>query len=129
MPINENSKYTQLCQSSDPFVAAMTLAQAARDVANSLDNRITLSTALDYVARGELPNPKDYPDHRLDRVYNYISYIYDVEVRSAIIKSYEASLHCQHIQYVYNNVTDAYRQARIRVIINILWDKRPHKDY
>ena len=94
----------------------------------SLDNRIPSATALDYASINKLPNPKDYPDHRLDRVKNYISYIDDIEVTSAIISSYEQSLQKNNLVYDYKNVDDEPRQTRIRIIMNILWDNRPHKE-
>ena len=122
-----NPAYNQLNDIIGPYYATLELAQNAREITKSLDHRITDAEALDYAARGILPDPKDYPDHRLDRVKEYINYIDDIEIRSAIIASYEESLKHYHIVYVYNNVEDEPRKSRIRIIINILWDNRPHK--
>ena len=120
--------YKELALSLGPYLATMQIAKNAREIAHSLDNRITYSLAIDYAARGEVPDPKDYPDHRLDRVKNYISYVNDIEVRSAIIASYENSLAKNYLIYNYKNVEDEPRKARVRIIMNILWDKRPHKN-
>lgn len=122
-----NPAYNQLKESLGPFLATMQMAKEAREISNSLDNRITCSSALDFAARGMLPDPKDYPDHRLDRVKNYIDYVSDIEIKSAVIKSYEESLKLNNLSYVYNTVEDEPRKARIRIIMNILWDNRPHK--
>jgi len=128
MSLLYNPTYEELSQSLGPYVATIQIAQMAREITNSLGNRITDSEAISYAAKGELPNPKDYPDHRLDRVKNYISYIDDIEVKSAIVSSYEQSLQKNNLIYFYKNVDDEPRQARIRIIMNILWDNRPHKE-
>ena len=122
-----NPAYNQLNDTIGPFYATLQIAQEAREITGVLDNRITLSSAIDFAARGELPNPKDYPDHRLDRVKEYLTYVYDKGIQSAVIASYEQSLAKNHLIYDYMSVEDESRQARIRVIMNILWDKRPHK--
>ena len=122
-----NPAYNNLAESIGPYYATLEIADIAKEITSSLDNRITMSSALDFAARGILPNPKDYPDHRLDRVKDYISYIDDREIKSAIIDSYEESLKKFHLVYVYNSVNDEPRRSRIRIILNILWDNRPHK--
>ena len=122
-----NPVYNHLSESIGPYYATLELAQNARDITKSLEHRITTSSALDFAARGLIPDPKNYPDHRLDRVKNYIDYVSDIEVKSAIIASYEESLKYNNLKYLYMNVDDKPRQARIRIIMNILWDSRPHK--
>jgi hypothetical protein len=128
MSLIYNPEYNELSKSLGPFEAAMQVAKNAREIASSLDYRIPWATALDYAARGELPNPKDYPDHRLDRVKEYLTYVYDIEIKSAVIASYEESLAKNNLVYRYNVIEDEPRQARVRIIMNILWDKRPQKD-
>ena len=128
MSLVYNPHYQELCQQMNPYLAIMQMAEDTRNICSSLDNRITVSAALDYAAQGTVPNPKDYPDHRLDRVKDYLTGVIDPEIRYAVIKSYEASLYKDHLIYVYNNISDNPRQARVRVILNILWDKRPHKN-
>ena len=104
-----------------------TLFNIVREITASLDNRITVAEALDFAANGQIPDPKNYPDHRLDRVKDYISYISDKELKDAIICSYEESLKKYHLIYDYQNVDDEPRRSRLRIILNILWDNRPHK--
>lgn len=111
----------------NPYLAVVQVAKEARGISKSLDNRIPSATALDFAAKGQIPDPKDYPDHRLDRAKNYVVYIEDIEVRSAVVASYEASLARDNLVYDYMVVDDEPRQAKIRIIMNILWDKRPHK--
>ena len=112
----------------NPYLAVMEMAEDTRTICHYLDNRITVATALEYASQGKMPNPKDFPDHRLDRVREYLTYVNDIEIKSAVIKSYEYSLKQNDLIYDYNNVDDEPRQARVRIIMNILWDKRPHKN-
>ena len=128
MPLNYSPYYQELSTQTNPYVAAMQLAKEARAICNSLPNRITDSRALDFAARHELPDPKDFPDHRLDRVREYLLYVEDIEVKSAVIASYEETLLKNNLVYEYKTITDEPRQARVRVIVNILWDNRPHKN-
>ena len=128
MPLEYSPYYNQLCETTNPYLAAMQLAKSAREICKTLPNRITESVALDYAARNQLPNPKDFPDHRLDRVREYLLYVDDIEIKSAVIRSYEESLVKDNLVYEYQNVLDEPRQTRVRVIMNILWDSRPHKD-
>lgn len=123
-----NPAYNQLKESLGPFYATLQMAQDAREISESLGNRITYSSALDYAARGVLPDPKDYPDHRLDRVKDYVSYINDIGVKSAILASFEESLAKNNLVYLYETVSDEPRKSRVRIIMNILWDNRPHKE-
>ena len=127
MSLTSNLHYQELCTTMNPYLAILEVAQEARSISHSLDNRIPSATALDYAARNQLPNPADYPDHRLDRAKNYVVYIEDIEVRSAIVASYELSLHKNNLLYDYKNIEDKPRQARVRIVMNILWDSRPHK--
>ena len=129
MPINKNPVYDELKETLGPYAAVMAIADKTREVCDSLDNRINCSTALDYVCKGLTPDPKDFPDHRLDRVKDYISYVDDAEIRTAIIDSYEASLKKYNLVFIYNSIEDEYKRSRIRIILRILWDSRPHKKY
>ena len=128
MSLQYSPQYVELCKSMNSYAAVLQMAKNARSICKSLDNRITTSSALDYAAQGLLPNPKDFPDHRLDRVKDYLKCVDDLEIRSAVIRSYEESLKHDNLVYVYQTISDVPRMARIRVIMNILWDNRPHKD-
>ena len=127
MPLNVNPVYNELKETLGPYIAVIAIADNTREICSSLENRITCSQALDYAARGLVPDPKDFPDHRLDRVKDYISYIDDKEIKRAVIDSYEESLKKFHLVYVYDSIDDEPRRSRVRIILNILWDNRPHK--
>lgn len=127
MSLIYNPTYKELEQSFGTYAAINMIAEQTRKIALSLGNRITDSSALDFAARGELPNPKDYPDHRLDRVKEYLTYVDDIEIKSAVLLSYEESLLKNNLVYRYNTIEDEPRKSKIRVIMNILWDSRPHK--
>lgn len=128
MSLIYNPTYKELEQSFGTYAAINMIAEQTRKIASSLGNRITDSSALDFAARGELPNPKDYPDHRLDRVKEYLTYVDDIGIKSAVLLSYEESLLKNNLVYRYNTIEDEPRKSKIRVIMNILWDSRPHKN-
>ena len=127
MSLISNPEFNALSKQVGPYAATMVMAKEAKHSCDVLSHRITTAVALDYAANGRIPDPKDFPDHRLDRVKEYISYIDDIEIKSAIIASYEESLKQQDLIYIYNTVQDEPRRSRIRIIMNILWDNRPHK--
>ena len=129
MPLSCNPKYKELCQQGNQYLAVMQLAEETRKTCNNLPNRILESTALDFAARGEIPDPKDFPDYRLNRVKEYLKYVDDIEIKSAVLRSYEQSLIKNNLIYEYDVISDEPRQGRVRVIMNILWDKRPHRNY
>jgi len=112
----------------NPYLAVIQMAEEARSISGSLGNRVLYSTALDYAARNQNPDPKDFPDRRLDRVKEYLTYVEDAGIRSAVITSYEQSLYKNNLVYDYKYINDEPRKARVRIIMNILWDSRPHKD-
>lgn len=128
MSLIYNPTYKELEQSFGTYAAINMIAEQTRKIVSSLGNRITDSSALDFAARGELPNPKDYPDHRLDRVKEYLTYVDDIEIKSAVLLSYEESLLKNNLVYRYNTIEDEPRRSKVRVIMNILWDSRPHKN-
>lgn len=128
MSLIYNPTFKELEQSFGTYAAINMIAEQTRKIISSLGNRITDSSALDFAARGELPNPKDYPDHRLDRVKEYLTYVDDIEIKSAVLLSYEESLLKNNLVYRYNTIEDEPRRSKIRVIMNILWDSRPHKN-
>lgn len=127
MPLTINPTYNELKETLGPYIAVIAIADNTREICDSLDNRITCAKALDFAARGQVPDPKDYPDHRLDRVKDYISYIDDKAIKRAIIASYEKSLEKFHLIYDYQDIDDEPRRSRVRIILRILWDNRPHK--
>lgn len=128
MSLIYNPTFKELEQSLGTYAAIAVMAEQAREISASLGNRIPMATALSFAACGELPDPKDYPDHRLDRVKEYLTYVDDIGVKSAVLLSYEESLLKNNLVYRYNNIEDEPRQAKIRIIMNILWENRPHKD-
>ena len=127
MSLISNPAYNELAKTIGPYAATIFMAKEAKHSCEILSNRITTAVALDYAANGQIPDPKDFPDHRLDRVKEYITYIDDIEIKSAIITSYEESLKNHNLICCYNTVQDEPRRSRIRIIMNILWDNRPHK--
>ena len=113
------------------FAAINYVASVARRRRNAVHNCITESEALDWVVSGIeptnlRPNLKLYFKHK-NRTKEYVNdrlcYILDDEVRLAVkytINNYKES---GHLIYNYNNISDRSRQARVRVLSNIIQDE------
>ena len=127
MALNYNPYYQELCTQMNPYLAVMQMAEESRAISNSLGNRVLYSTALDYAARNRVPDPKDFPDHRLDRVKEYLTYVEDTGVKTAVMSSYEQSLHKNNLVYDYKYINDEPRKSRVRIIMKIFWDSKTNK--
>lgn len=127
MAITSNPYFDELSKQYGPFYATMKIAKLADAAYMSMPGRIEYSTAIDYVANKIPIRPEDFPDRRLDTAKEYLKYVDDIDVYDAVLVSYEESLDCSNLVYKYLNVKDSSRQARVRVLTNILWDRRPHK--
>ena len=127
MAITNNPYFEELSEINGPFYATIKIAQEALDVCKALPGRIDVSTAIDYISQGKEILPEDFPDKRLNSAKEYLSYMLDNEVYDAVLASYEASLGGSNLVYKYLTIEDLPRQARVRILSRILWDKRPHK--
>ncbi len=123
--LTSNPYFDKLCEQFGPFYATMKIAKEARKICEELPGRIDFSTAIDYIANNKYIDPEDFPDHRLDTAKEYLSYILDQEVVEAVLASYKSSLDYESVVYRYLTITDEHREARVRILTNILWHRRP----
>ena len=123
--IDSNPYFDRLCKQYGPFYATMKIAKEARKVCEELPGRIDFSTAIDYIANEKVINPKDFPDHRLDTAKEYLSYVLDQKVVEAVLASYQSSLNYNSVVYRYLKIHDEHRMARVRILTNMLWSRRP----
>lgn len=124
--IDSNPYFDKLSSQYGPFYATMKIAKEARKVCQELPGRIDFSTAIDYIANEKLINPEDFPDHRLDTAKEYLNYILDQQVVEAVLASYECSLNYEKVLYKYLTLKDEHRMARVRILTNMLWSRRPN---
>ena len=125
--IDSNPYFDELCEQYGPFYATMKIAKSADAVCRLLPRRIDYATAIDYIANYKPINPEDFPDHRLDVANDYLSTICDVdqEVKTAVLDSFCKSLDCDALVFVYNNIQEPPRKAKVRWLTKLLWWQRP----
>lgn len=112
-------------QLGSSFAATMYIAAEARKLAESYDNVISHSEALNWVVTGVRPTILDRINvteiHTDTSKLDILNYIDDEEVKAAVRCSYEASCRSRNLVYEYNQVSDESRQTRIRVITRLIW--------
>ena len=122
-------KYTEKLGS--PFAATVVIAAQARKRAEACGNRISHASALSWVITGEMPKELMHPSKRVSKkqqAINYVedyidTYVSDDDVAESVYKSIQESMDARHLIYFYKECLDIHRQARVRIICNILWDK------
>lgn len=129
--LNNQKTFEDRCKrfGSDRYAATLSIAKQARQLEEKYENKILSSEALTWVVRGEEPKIlkilEDIDKKRLSdevrTMEEYLIYIDDMDVRYAVEDSIEKSLSDKHLIYVYNDVEDLPRKARIRILCNMIW--------
>jgi len=126
---SEFNKYVTALGST--FAAIRYVSQLARRRAKSVHNCISESQAVAWVITGEEPaqiatyrdNLKRIKHRAKTYVNDRLYYIDDIEIRAAVKITIDTSKHEGHLIYCYNNILDICRQARVRILSNIIWDE------
>lgn len=118
--------YDSLCKNANPYQAAMQIAQASRNMCIDIPHRLEMSRAIEFASNGIVPNADDYIDHRMDHVEDYLCGVADSDIADAVRISYAKSLEYNNLVYVYNQVHDRSRRAKIRIILKMLWQDGPY---
>lgn len=113
------------------YAAVQAISREARKRAEDNENRISHSDALAWVILGEEPaqlsDPRYLPMTESEvlkkNTDDYILNIDDEEVGYAVHKSIDLSIENQYISYDYCNLTDESRKARLRILVNLIWDR------
>lgn len=129
MALNDLHKFHQLEQELGSSYAAVNLiASEARKLATQYDNKILHSEAIDWYLTGNKPKIlndkyKLYTSSNYVRSYvdEVLSYVDDIGVCESVRHSISASRSSNHLIYVYKDVSDDFRQARVRVLTRIIW--------
>lgn len=128
-------KFVQLCGSR--YSATVFVAAQARILAERYDNVISHAEALSWVLSGVVPNDiLRYRDKIIQRetrplqfTQSILSQVLDEDVKKSVYDSLYKSYKSGHLLYVYEGVYDEYRQARIRILTKMLWDKLCDQEY
>lgn len=122
-------KFVQLCGSR--YSATVFVASQARIVAERYDNVISHAEALSWVVSGSIPDGAlRYKERILQRerqplqfTHGVLNSIRDEQVSKSVYSSLLKSYKSGHLLYVYEDVYDKYRQARVRILTRMLWEE------
>lgn len=110
------------------FRAVQYVSKVARKFAERYDNIPLHSEALSYAIRGEIPaSLKGLISNGITVDYFHlylreaISHIDDKDIRDAVYSSITESKRTQNLTYNYRGIQNKDKQARIRIITNMLW--------
>lgn len=119
--------YKQLNQSTSVFSDVMSVATQARSMANKSNNAILHSQALSMVLRHETSDViredaviDEYESRYIKEVLIYVD---DVDVRNAVYDSFYDSKSNKNLLFIYNDISDEPRKARVRILTRMLWHK------
>lgn len=114
----------------NPYYAVNQITAWVRDVLKKYDNHLLASEVISWVVRGEKPISVDRTSDELDKhikrvqksnLEELLCYVDDEEVCNSVRMSYECSIKNKELSFIYGNVLDEPRQARIRILMRILW--------
>ena len=101
------------------------LAHEARKLANKYDNKITHAEAISYVIAGNEPDMPTVRDKLTPKTKqdldNALSDIFEEDIRNSVKASLYTSVQNKEMWYDYLGITDETKQARIRILTNMLY--------
>lgn len=134
-----NEKFQQFIDMCDGNVykAVNLVAKLARQKAEATNNLVLHSEAISWVLTSETPqilnevsNPKDCASYSTAYISDVLSYIDDIQVCDAVRTSLKHSKKEHHLIYLYRDVSDEHRRARVRVLTRMIWyNLYPHSKY
>lgn len=127
MSLEKDSKFRQHLEHCDNiYVEVRNVMKSARRLSENYNNQLLHSNAISHVVRGdELETHPSLTDSKNEyearHIRNLFCTIDDKEVCNAVYDSFYDSKSANHLIYVYNNVEDEPRKARVRVLTRMLW--------
>ena len=112
----------------NPYAAVNYIAASARKLAAKYNNLILDSEAINWLVTDNKPailNKQHTISTKGDYVRSYVdemlSYVDDTDVCDSVRYSINTSRDANHLIYVYTNVPDEFRQARVRILTRMIW--------
>ena len=127
MSLEKDSKFRRHLEHCDNiYVEVRNVMKSARRLSENYNNQLLHSNAISHVVRGdELETHLSLADSKNEyearHIRNLFCTIDDKEVCAAVYDSFYDSKSANHLIYVYNNVEDEPRKARVRVLTRMLW--------
>ena len=111
------------------YLAVNYLSRLARKLNYKVPGGVLSSKLLTWALTGDEPNTKfDFnsyynlsPD--IAMMESYLEYVSDPAVKSSVRMSYMASVKRHHLIYSYDTELDIHDQARVRVLLRMIWSE------
>lgn len=121
-------KFIDLCD-GNRYEATNLVANLARSLTHRYNNLILHSEAIQWILTGEKPKVLDETyriryklrSKKLSPYVDILCSIDDEEIKSAVQSSFTESKKVGHLTYLYNNISDVSSQARVRILVRMLW--------
>ena len=124
MSIGDDRNFRQQLEKSDnPYRVVRDIGKQARALSEEYNNSIFHSEAITHILQGSKPSNKYYFSDEYEAVFikEMFCYIDDIEVKNAVYDSFYASKFRHNLIYLYNDITEEPRRARVRILTRRLW--------
>lgn len=114
----------------NPYYAVNQINSWVRDILRKYDHHLLASEVISWVVRGHRPLSIDKNTDELERhvkkiqksnLEELLCYVDDEEVCNSVRMSYDCSIQNKELSFIYGDVLDEPRRARIRILMRILW--------
>lgn len=126
MGLNKDRDFRKFLESANPYNTIQCIANSARKLCRTHNNLLE-SEAITHIIHNTEPDNKIYASARDEYIASQIKelfcYIDDKAICDAVYDSFYESKNKNNLIYIYNQVTEPNKQARIRVLTRILWYK------
>ena len=124
MSIKDDQDFRRQLESSpNRYHDIATVAAEARKLSAAYNYDMLFSEAITHVIHNTTPLEENYSYDKYEdyQIRELFCTIDDKEVCNAVYDSYFESKHNRRLVYIYNNISDNSRQARVRVLTRMLW--------
>jgi len=124
MSFKDDSDFRKKLENSDNrYGIVKDIGCQARRLAEEYENNIFHSEAISHILMGTKPENKYYfsDEYEATQIKEMFCYIDDVSVKNAVYDSFYASKQHSNLIYLYNDITDNPRKARVRILTRRLW--------
>lgn len=122
MSLGDERAFVQSLQ--NPYKAAMEVSDKARKLCNKYEGLIE-SEAITHIVHNTEPDNKIYFNAKEEYIAMQIKemfcYIDDKAICDAVYDSFYESKKKHNLIYIYNDISDEARQARVRILTRMLW--------
>ncbi len=128
MSLKDDIEFRKKLESSKNIYADIrNVVTSARELSLKYDNKILHSEAITHVIHGTEPDLHVYVDcgdeYEAHQIKELFCYIDNKEICDAVYDSFYASKSKNNLIFLYNNINEPNKQARVRVLTRMLWYK------